>query len=137
MTYVGGQTYQTRTGPFDTITQVDFAVNISVNPGQTYDFFLDGTGGEEGIPFAHASNAALSGSPQDGADNLFLYGYINGGVFMESGAIDSLNNSWDKSADLNVQIYGEVPDSGTTVAFLGLGVLGLAGFSLRRRAAKA
>ena len=54
------------------MVQIDFAVGITLAPGQTYQYFLDGTGSSVTVPFSHASNAALSGSPQDGADNLML-----------------------------------------------------------------
>lgn len=39
--------------------------------------------------------------------------------------------------DVNVGNPSSVPDSGTTVAMLGLGVIGMAGFGLRKRLAKA
>ncbi len=138
VTYANGQTYQGSSGGFLSLTQVDFTVNIALNPGQTYDFYLDGTGGAGGVPYAEASNAALSGSLQTGADNLFLYGYISNGLFESdsSGSTNSNGNGWNKSSDLNVQVFGDVsvPDSGATVALLGLGVglLGLAGFRLRK-----
>ena len=51
-----------------------------------FDNFLDGPGTGEldqngnpiVVPFSHASNAALSGSPQDGSDNLMLYAEVVG-----------------------------------------------------------
>ena len=64
--------YLGNSGAYISMHQIDFAVNILLAPGQTYDFFLDGTGGAYTVPFVHASNAALSGSPQDGADNWML-----------------------------------------------------------------
>ena len=40
-TYADGSTFQGNVPMY----QVDFAVNITLGAGQTYDFFLDGTGG--------------------------------------------------------------------------------------------
>lgn len=138
VTYSGGASYEGTSGGSIPITQIDFSVNITLAAGQTYDFFLDGTGGTYTIPFTHASNAALSGSPQDGSDNLLLYAEVNGGNVVDVGSFSSgdPDGGWDKPSDLNVQVFGSVPDSGTTVAMLGLGLLGIAGFSLRKRAAK-
>jgi len=113
--------YQGTSGSYITMHQVDFAVNITLAAGQVYDFFLDGSGSEAGIvvPFVHASNAALSGSPQDGADNLMLYAEVTGGVINPGnvGTWTSLGNGWDKASDVNVQVYGTaVPEPTTMVA---------------------
>jgi hypothetical protein len=99
------------------MSQVDFTVNITLAPGQTYDFFLDGTGGNYTIPFLHASNAALSGSPQDGADNLMLQANVIGGSINSVAPWTSLNNGWDKASDINVQVFGTpVPEPTTMIA---------------------
>jgi hypothetical protein len=117
--------------------QVDFAVNITLAHGQIYDFFLDGSGSGDGtyVPFVHASNAALSGSPQDGADNLMLYAEVLGGV-LDPTSIGTWSPTdpppaWDKASDVNVQVFGSVPDAGSTLLFLGSALTGLA--LLRRR----
>jgi hypothetical protein len=127
--------YQGSSGSFIPMHQIDFTVNITLGAGQTYDFFLDGSGSEAGIvvPFVHASNAALSGSPQDGADNLMLYANVlNGSVDAGSvGAWTSLGDGWDKPSDVNVQVFGSVPEGGSTVAMLGSVLVVLA--LLRRR----
>ena len=62
-------TYQGSGSSMINMFQVDFAVNILLGAGQTFSFFLDGAGSASAgqgtsIPFVHASNAALSGSPQ-------------------------------------------------------------------------
>lgn len=118
--------YQGSSGSYIPMHQVDFAVNITLAPGQVYDFFLDGSGAETGIvvPFVHASNAALSGSPQDGADNLML------GAEVVNGVVDPLTvgtwtsdanlpggQGWDKASDVNVLVYGTpVPEPTTMIA---------------------
>jgi len=118
--------YQGSSGSYIAMHQIDFAVNIILAPGQTYDFFLDGSGAEAGIivPFVHASNAALSGSPQDGADNLML------GAEVVNGVVDPLSvgtwtsdanvaggQGWDKASDVNVQVFGTpVPEPTTMIA---------------------
>ena len=136
-TYADGSSYQGTSGAYSAMHQIDFAVSILLAPGQTYDFFLDGTGGNYGIPFVHASNAPLSGSPQNGANGLMLYANILGGTFDPS-SVGTWNSSapgggWDKSSDVNVQVFGmtTVPEPPTLVLF-GLGLAGLA-FSRRRK----
>ncbi len=116
--------------------QVDFAVNIVLSAGQTYDFFLDGTGSSTGVvvPFAHASNAALSGSPQDGANDTMLYAEILNGV-LDSGSVGtwtSLGDGWDKASDLNVQVFGAAVPEPATFAAGALLLLPLGATILRR-----
>jgi hypothetical protein len=109
-TYVATQTLQPQPGSSPTtisqIYQIDFSVNIALNAGQTYQFFLvrpvvpvDGFTVRGG--YVHASNAALSGSPQDGADGIIL-------LLDQSGAVYSfpiIVDRWDKNADANVQVF--------------------------------
>lgn len=113
--------------------QLDFAVNVTLAPGQTYDFFLDGTGNTAldpsgnalVVPYFHASNAALSGSPQQGANGLILSGDVVNGTLT---SVTSVNSSqfWDKAFDFNVQAFGTVPDAGSTLLLLGSALGGLA-----------
>ena len=114
--------------------QIDFVVNFLLAPGQSYSFFVDGSGSAAAgqgtsVPFAHASNAALSGTPQDGADDLILYARILGGLLdpLSVGSLDTHGNGWDKSSDLNVQVFGTaIPEPATlSLTLLGLGFLGL------------
>jgi hypothetical protein len=127
--------YQGSSGSFITMHRVDFAVDITLAPGQVYNFFLDGSGAELGIvvPFVHASNAALSGSVQQGADDQMLYANVVGGVVDPAsvGTWTSLGDGWDKASDVNVQVYGYVPDGGTTLMLLGGALVGIGG--LRRK----
>lgn len=119
--------------------QIDFVVNFLLAPGQSYSFFVDGAGSAASgqgtsVPFAHASNAALSGTPQDGADDLILYARILGGLLdpLSFGSLDTNGNGWDKSSDLNVQVFGTaIPEPATlSLTLLALGFIGL--LSLRR-----
>ena len=128
--------YQGSSGSYITMHQVDFAVNITLAPGQIYDFFLDGSGSGDGtyVPFVHASNAALSGSPQQGADNLMLYANVVDGV-VDPASVGTWSpvdgGYWDKPSDVNVQVFGSVPDAGSTLLLLGSALTGLA--MLKRR----
>ncbi len=129
-------TYQGSGGGMIAMHLVEFAVNLVIGAGQTYNFFLDGVGQHEPgiyVPFVHASNAALSGSPQQGADDLMLYANVVNGVVdpLSIGTWTSLGDGWDKASDVNVQVYGRVPEPTT------LGLLGLALVAVARRARKA
>lgn len=133
----GITTYQGSSGALRDMHQIDFAVGITLSPGQTYDFFLDGTGNNQAglvVPYAHASNAALSGSPQDGADDSMLYANIVSGSFVPGsvGSWTSLNNGWDKASDLNVQVLGTVvPEPTTTTLMVGALLLPFGARALR------
>ena len=114
--------------------QIDFSVNITLASGQTYNFFLDGRSSDSGdyvLPFVHASNAALSGSPQDGANNMMLTANVLNGNIASYETWTSLGNGWDKASDVNVQVFGTVPDNSATLVLLGGALLGLA--AIRRR----
>jgi hypothetical protein len=126
--YPGGEDYQGGFGEYYSLTRLDFAVDITLGAGQTYNFFLNGTGnGTYGIPFVSASNAGLSGTPQEGADNSYLYGHIVNGIWVPGDQFswDSNGHGWDKSSDVNVIVTGTVPDGGTSATLLGGALLGL------------
>ena len=125
-TYAGGISYQGTSGAFTTLNQIDFSTNFTLGAGQTYEFFFDGTGGAYVVPFVSASNAALSGSPQDGADDSMLEAHILGGSVDSTDAWTSNGNGWDKASDVNVVVRGTpVPEPETYAMMLtGLGLLG-------------
>jgi hypothetical protein len=104
------------------IHQLDFAVAITLKSGRTFDFFLDGSIPIPPFaPFVHASNAALSGSTQEGADNLMLMVDFKHGALSNVRTWDSNDKKkdyWNKSTDVNVQVFGEVLGAGSTVAAL-------------------
>jgi len=120
VTYADGSTYQGTSGDSINMYQLNFAVNIALAPGQTYDFFLNGSGSGDGtqIPFVHASNAALSGSPQQQADNTMLYAEVVNGVVDPVNGVgpwSSDGDGWDKASDVNVQVYGNAVPEPTTI----------------------
>jgi len=142
-TYVGSLKYQGFADSYP-LYQVDFTVDWTVKGGQLYQFFIDAplhnygtdTDPAYATSFLHASNAALSGSPQAGADNLILWLTLTDGApgsvtYWDSNSPDA----WDKSSDANVQIYGTpvlpvpltpTPIPGTLVLLVsGLASLGL------------
>ncbi len=114
VTYVNGDDYQTSAGDFLQIYQIDFSVNIPLNGGVTYRYFLDGPPTAVGSDFRgtrlHASNAALSGSPQTGADDTFLFLGNDGTVYTWNtqtgeGTYCPGCVGWDKPSDGNVQVF--------------------------------
>ncbi len=109
VTYAGGAAYQGSSGSFIQIWQNDFKVAWVVSGGVKYDFAVDGTlrTGVVNYWFNHASNAALSGSVQQGADNRYLAWdktNLAAAPFVCDSA-DAVNcGGWDKSSDVNVTV---------------------------------
>jgi hypothetical protein len=92
------------------IWQIDFnGLNLTVEGGTKYRFGVWGNGravpGKDGKTFMwynHASNAALSGNRQDGADGQMLL-FDAAGRF--EGTFGAEGNGWDKPSDINVQVF--------------------------------
>lgn len=121
--------YQTTSGAPAQLWQVDFTnLGLSVNPGELVQFFAFGNAVDPANRawFNHASNAGLSGTTQDGADDLYSFIQIND--LSNIGSVDSNGNGWDKSSDINVQVFAKaVPAPGPAA------LAGAAGLLMLRR----
>ncbi len=56
---------------------------------------------------------------------------VLGGSLVQDGTWTSLGNGWDKASDVNVRVYGQVPEPGTLL-LLGSGLLGLVGVGRKK-----
>ncbi|QJR11028.1 hypothetical protein DSM104443_02099 [Usitatibacter rugosus] len=126
VTYANAQTYERSiVGGFLPLFQIDFTVNLPLAGGTNYQYFLDGpatptlpAGDQVGV-FLHASNAALSGSPQQGSDGILLF-LDNAGTVLTWNAATGAGTycpgciGADKVSDGNVQVF----------AFAGVGAPG-------------
>lgn len=109
VTYADGSNYQAQDGSSRQLWQNDFTnLNQTVQGGTTYYVGIDGTSSSY-LWFNHASNAALSGSPQQGADDKYVTwskSDLSTPTFCDSnGAISGCNGGWDKSSDINLQVF--------------------------------
>jgi hypothetical protein len=99
------------------IWQIDFAhLNLAVEGGARYNFGVWGMGrpisGRDGKTykwFSHASNASLSGARQDGADGVML---LFDGSGKALGGFSGEGNGWNKTSDINVQVFAHRVDGG-------------------------
>jgi hypothetical protein len=134
--YSNGESYQ-GISSFRDIFEVTFNnLNWNVVGGTTYTFFVAGTPGTVGnggvSPTLAASNAALSGNLQQGADGLMWEAGKNpsGANFTAMDQWNSQDGAWDKSSDINVLISGtQTPEPSTLILF----AAGFAGVTLIRR----
>lgn len=135
VTYADGKSYQVASGSFLPLYQLDINLNRVLDGETTYQFFLDGTNAPSVYPFIHASNAARSGSPQQGADDQMLYAFIptGSGIATEVGTWNSRDDGWDKSSDANIQVYGAPVPEPATIVLLGAGLGGLAIWRRKQR----
>jgi PEP-CTERM motif len=134
VTYADGSTYQGTSGNFHPIFQVDFTnLDLDVAADASLMFGVNGSGIGANILSLAASNAALGGVPADGADDLFYF-FDASNLASGNGSVDSNGNGWDKSSDIDVQVFGNpnaaaVPEPAT----LALPVFGLLGIALLKR----
>ena len=125
VTYANSEGYQTLAGDFLQLYQIDFSVDLPLDGGVTYQYFVDGTATASGSDFRgvrlHASNAPLSGSTQMGPDDTFLFLGNDGTVYTWNtltgdGTYCPGCVAWDKTSDGNVQVFAQPPDTDTIFA---------------------
>jgi hypothetical protein len=98
------------------VWQIDFkGLKLAVEGGVKQRFGVWGNGrsipGKDGQKFMwynHASNAGLSGNRQESTDGLMLL-FDAAGRF--EGTFNANGNGWDKSADINVQVFAHRVDA--------------------------
>jgi hypothetical protein len=96
------------------IWQVEFTgLNWTVQGGRDQRFGVWGLGrsvpgtGKTFTWYNHASNARLSVSQQDGADNRMI---LFTGAGRAQGDFNAEGNGWDKPADINIQVFAHRAD---------------------------
>lgn len=114
------------------IWQVDFThLNWVVDPLTLIEFGINATGSD--FWYNHASNAALSGSPQEGANGWFSQIAADLMLIYDCDSGDPADADfcgWNKSSDINVQVFADpAPAPGS----LALALIGLFGLSAVRR----
>lgn len=114
--YSNGEGYQGTSGSFIQLWKIEWTnLNLIVNPGELTQFGVTGSALDQSTHtwFNHASNAALSGSTQQGSDDLYRYHTLND-LASGSGAWTSNGNGWDKASDVNILVEAEaVPEPAT------------------------
>ncbi|MBV9506144.1 MAG: hypothetical protein JO323_14185 [Acidobacteriia bacterium] len=108
-------------GRFIRVWQVDFTnLSLPVEGGAQYSFGVWGQGrpiapGSEKnyMWFNHASNAALSSATEDLADGVML---MFDGTGRAAGEFNAQGHGWDKSSDINVQVFAHKVSESASVA---------------------
>ena len=103
--------YEGSTGNQLQLWQTDFTnLSLVVDGGVKQNFAVDGTvrASVSSYFFNHASNAALSGSVQQGSDGRYLAwdrSALGAAPFVCDSGDAVLCGGWDKSSDINVQVF--------------------------------
>ena len=137
-----GVNYEVGTDGFFPIYEITFSgLNLVVPANADLGFAIDAVPNDSNGFFLHASNAALSGTEQDGADNFYENYCTNTSVPQGATSaaycalIDSNGDGWTKSSDINVVVTGapsSIPEP-ATFGLLGAGILAIV--ALRKRLA--
>ncbi|KKS95979.1 MAG: hypothetical protein UV73_C0012G0007 [Candidatus Gottesmanbacteria bacterium GW2011_GWA2_43_14] len=103
ITYADLSLFQIGPDEYANLWQTDYDnLNWQVMGGQLYQFGQNGVPVADTVWYNHASNRNLSGSPQTGADDKFRSFKASDPNFL---AILDSSSFWDKSTDINVQIW--------------------------------
>jgi hypothetical protein len=148
--YFGGQNYESVSTPgtFYPLWQTTFNnLNLTIMSGVTYEFAVWGVGYQNqcigtdyrcmdpnslyGYWFNEYSNAALSGSTQQGTDGYYLK-FSATDPNAPTTFVDAAQNGGQRSVDLNVTISGVGVPEPATCGLLGLGLIALGYFSRKR-----
>jgi hypothetical protein len=112
-------------------------LDLTIQTGVTYQFAVNGVGASPdpstgyGYWYNAFSNGPLSGSIQNGADGTYLrcnytapgsYIPASGPCFVEDPLADS---TWNKGADMDVELDGATTPEPSTYSMLGLSMIGL------------
>ena len=102
--------YEGYEGGLYNLFQVDFTVDLSIEGGELYDFFLASKPKtSDPSPYLHASNKKRSGTKQERADDLILFFDTDADkifAYATSEPLGSSDPAWDKDSDVNVQVFG-------------------------------
>lgn len=135
VTYSDGSTYQGSSGSYINMYEMAFSgLNLKVAGDTDYHFTVTATDNDGYVTplYLHASNAALSGSTQDGADDLFQWFYADSGTVVYGDFYDSYGAGWDKSSDINVSITAVAVPVPGAIVLGGIG-LSLVGWMKKRK----